>query len=104
MFAVVEFGGKQYLVKEKDILRVELMEVKEGDTGSSDKVLFASTGAADAKIGAPFLPGASVEFKVRANGKGDKVRTFKIKAKKRYKRLKGHRQHYTEIEVTKIKA
>lgn len=101
MLAVIEVGGKQYLVKEKDILRVEKLGIEPNATTKVEKVLLKTNGSG-VEIGTPYINGASVELKVLKNGLSKKVRTFKMKAKKRYKRLKGHRQPFTEIEVVKI--
>lgn len=101
MFAIIELGGKQYKVKEKDVLRVEKLGEAEGKTVKADKVLLRTDGKTT-HIGTPFLSGVTVELKVLKNGLGDKVHTFKMKAKKRYKRLKGHRQLFSEVEVIKI--
>lgn len=101
MFAIIELGGKQYKVREKEILRIEKSETPEGKTAKVEKVLLKTDGKAT-HIGTPFLEGASVEIKVLKTGLGEKVRTFKMKAKKRYKRLKGHRQPFSEVEIVKI--
>ncbi len=101
MFAIIELGGKQYKVREKEILRIEKLETPEGQTDKVEKVLLKTDGKTT-HIGTPFLAGASVEFKVLKTGLGEKVRTFKMKAKKRYKRLKGHRQPFSEVEIVKI--
>lgn len=103
MFAIISLGGKQYAVKEKDVLRVEKMAEEPGKTATLDKVLLVAD-AKSIKIGTPFVPNASVELNILKTAKGEKVRIFKMKAKKRYKKLKGHRQIFTEVEVTKIKA
>jgi len=103
MFAVVELGGKQYIVKEKSILRIEKLGTPENEIAKTDKVLLLSNGQGT-KIGTPFLSGAIVELKVLKNGRGEKIRIFKMKSKKRYKRLRGHRQPYSEVEVVKITA
>lgn len=101
MFAIIELGGKQYKVREKEILRIEKSETPEGKTEKVAKVLLKTDGKTT-HIGTPFLENASVEIKILKTGLGDKVRTFKMKAKKRYKRLKGHRQPFSEIEIVKI--
>lgn len=103
MFAVIELGGKQYIVREKDVLRVEKLGVEEGASYKADKVLLVSDGKS-ATVGVPFIKGASIDLTVLKNGKGDKVRIFKMKAKKRYKRTRGHRQLFTEVRVEKIHA
>lgn len=101
MFAIVELGGKQYKVRQKDVLRVEKLAAEEGKTVKVEKVLLQHDGKTT-QIGAPYLSGCSVEVKILKTGLGEKVHSFKMKAKKRYKRLKGHRQPYSEVEVVKV--
>lgn len=101
MFAIVELGGKQYRVQEKDIVSVEKIETQENKNVIIDKVLLIADGK-ETKIGMPFIPGASIEVKVLKTVKGDKVRTFKMKSKKRYKRTKNFRPIYSDIEIVKI--
>jgi large subunit ribosomal protein L21 len=103
MFAIIEIGGKQYKVKEKDVLRIEKLPAEAGKVHVADQVLLTNDGKAT-KIGTPYIPGASVDLKVLKTALDDKVIVFKMKAKKRYKRLRGHRQPYTEVSVVKIKA
>ena len=102
MFAIVEFGGKQYRVQEKDIIRVEKIETPENKNVMVDKVLLLAS-EKETKIGMPFISGASVEIKVLKTAKGDKVLTFKMKSKKRYKRTKNFRPIHSDIEIVKIK-
>ena len=103
MFAILELGGHQHMVKEKDVLRVNSLELPAGNSLTVDKVLLIHDGK-NTKVGTPHVAGAAVEFKVLESGLSDKVVNFKMKSKKRYKRLRGHRQPFTEVEVTKIKA
>lgn len=103
MFAIIELGGHQYLIKEKDVLRVEKVAAEAGKSAKTDHVLLLAN-SNETKVGAPYLAGSEVEFKVLKTGLGEKVRIFKMKAKKRYKRLRGHRQPFSEIEILKIKA
>lgn len=103
MFAIIELGGKQYQVKEKDVIRIEKLDTAEGARAAAEKVLLVSDGG-KTSIGLPYLPHASVTLMVKKTGLNDKVRIFKMKAKKRYKRLRGHRQPYSEVEVVAIKA
>ena len=102
MFAIVQLGGKQYRVKEGDVLRIEKVLTEEGKKFSTDKVLLIAD-ETSAKIGTPFTK-ATIELQVLKTALDDKVRTFKMKAKKRYKRLKGHRQPYSDVKVLKIAA
>lgn len=102
MFAIVEIGGKQYRVQEKDVINVEKLNPDGNSKVSTDKVLLVHD--KETKIGTPYISGASVELKVLKTAKADKVYTFKMKAKKRYKKTKNWRQLYSEAEVVKIKA
>ena len=101
MFAVIKTGGKQYRVAAGDKLKVEK---RPGDVGSEvllDQVLMVGEGAA-VKFGAPLVAGAAVKATVVGHGKGDKVTIFKLRRRKHYKKSQGHRQQYTEIEITGI--
>lgn len=98
MLAIIKTGGKQYIVKEGDKLKVEKLDGKVGDKVSLD-VLFA-----DGKLGNPNVPGASVEAKILKQAQGDKVLVVKYKPKVRYKKAVGHRQLFTELEIVKISA
>lgn len=105
MFAVIHIGGKQYKVQEKDEIRVEKIDLEEGKNLKIKEVLLV--GEADGKnvkIGEPFVKGAHVECKLVEQGKGDKIRVFKMKPKKRYSVTQGHRQHYSLLKVLKISA
>ncbi len=102
--AVIQTGGKQYLVKAGETLRVEKLEAKDGDVLSFDPLLVADETGKDAKVGAPTVKGASVAATVVRTGKGDKVTIIKFHAKTRYKRKAGHRQLFTEIKIDNVKA
>ncbi|MDF2378976.1 MAG: 50S ribosomal protein L21 [Candidatus Gracilibacteria bacterium] len=101
MFAVILTGAKQYLVKEGDKIKVEKLETEEGKNHTFDKVLLYSADDKAVEVGTPFL-GKKVEAKVLTQGKAKKIVVFKMKAKKNYKRTRGHRQMYTELQITKI--
>ena len=101
MFAVIESGGKQHTVSEGESLKVELLGAEEGSTIEFDKVLMISDGS-ESKIGNPYLENAKVTAKLVNNGKHDKVRVFKIKRRKDYRRTYGHRQNYSEITIESI--
>lgn len=101
MYAVIRTGGKQYRVREGDRLRVERLDAGVGDPVEFDQVLLVGEGS-DVKIGSPFVAGGKVEAKVTAQGRGRKIRVIKFKRRKDYKRQHGHRQHYTEVEITGI--
>lgn len=102
MLAVVQIGGHQYTVSPQDVIKVQKLDVEEGKKIDDYKVLLFSDGK-DVKVGKPFVDGVSVEMKVKSHGKADKIRVFKMKAKKRYQRTQGHRQQFTEVEVGAIK-
>ncbi len=97
MFAVIESGGKQYIVKEGDVIRVEKLPVEEKSEVSFDKVLMVGD-----KVGNPYVENAKVEAKVVKTAKAKKVIVYKFKRRKGYKRKKGHRQWFSEIKITKI--
>lgn len=103
MFAVCEIGGHQYLVKEGDYLVVDKLTEEAGKSVMVRKVLLLGD-EKGAKIGTPFLGTSAVELKVIQTGLSKKVRSFKMKSKKRYKRLKGHREPFTEVQVVGITA
>jgi len=100
MYAIVEIGGKQYKVEEGDHIRVEKLPVEPGESLSFDKVLVL--GGEELKAGKPYLEGTSVTAEVVSQGKNKKVTAFRYKAKKRVRVRKGHRQPYTEIEITGV--
>ncbi|MCK9267539.1 MAG: 50S ribosomal protein L21 [Alkaliphilus sp.] len=103
MYAIIETGGKQYRVKEGDILLVEKLEAEQGDIVTIEDVLAVSK---DGKltVGSPIVDGAKVEAKVIAQGKSKKVIIFKYKPKKDYRKKRGHRQPYTKLVIDKIDA
>jgi len=103
MYAIVATGGKQYRVKEGEKLRVEKLSAEAGDTVVLDKVLLVGEGE-DVKVGAPYLDGAKVTATVAANGRADKVKIIKFRRRKHSRKQMGHRQSYTEIEITGITA
>lgn len=101
MFAVIETGGKQYKVELGKKIRVEKLDVETGKTVTFDRVLL-KTDTKGVSVGDPYVKGAKVEAKVLMSGKGDKKIVFKYHSKTRYRKKKGHRQHFTEIEISKI--
>ncbi|HPI97624.1 MAG TPA: 50S ribosomal protein L21 [Synergistales bacterium] len=102
MYAIVEFGGKQYRVQQGDSLKVELVHAEPGDKVNIDKVLILADDQG-VKIGEPYVKGASVEASVVKHGKDDKILVFKYKSKKNYRRFRGHRQNYSELKINSIK-
>ncbi|ASW43996.1 50S ribosomal protein L21 [Clostridium isatidis] len=103
MYAVVATGGKQYRVKEGDVIFVEKLNAEVDSTVELTEVLAVSNGET-LKVGAPVVEGAKVVAKVLAQGKAKKVVVFKYKPKKDYRRKNGHRQPYTKLVVEKIEA
>ncbi len=102
MFAVIEIGGKQYQVEEKQELLVEKVDAEAGKNLTVKSVILIAKSDTDVEVGMPYVSGATVELKVLEEVKGDKVRVFKMKPKKRYQRTQGHRQRYWKVKVLKI--
>lgn len=100
MYAVVRTGGKQHRVEKGERLRVEKLTGEVGAELKLEDVLMIGGGSP--KVGAPTVPGASVTVKIVAHGRGDKIRVYKRRKRSGYQRTLGHRQAYTEIEVTGI--
>ncbi|MEN8763224.1 MAG: 50S ribosomal protein L21 [Thiogranum sp.] len=103
MYAVIMTGGKQYRVSEGDKLRVEKLDAAEGESVDLDQVLMVVDGD-DVKIGTPVLDGGKVTADVKAHGRGDKVNIIKFRRRKHHMKRQGHRQAYTELEITGISA
>ncbi len=101
--AVIVTGGKQYRVAEGDVIYVEKLEADAGETVTFDKVLCVADGES-VNVGTPIVAGATVTAKVEKNGKSAKVRVYKMKPKKGYRRTQGHRQPYTKLTVEAINA
>ncbi|MDU2639954.1 MAG: 50S ribosomal protein L21 [Finegoldia magna] len=102
MFAIIKTGGKQYKVSEGDIIKVEKIEAKSGDKIEFDQVLMVA--GDDVKVGSPVVEGAKVSAEVLDQKKDKKIVIFKFKAKKNYRKKKGHRQPYTLVKIEKIDA
>ncbi|MCL2823967.1 MAG: 50S ribosomal protein L21 [Polyangiaceae bacterium] len=100
MYAVIKTGGKQYRVAEGDKLRVEKVSGQPGDTVVFDRVLML--GGAEPTVGRPEVVGAKVEAKILAQDRAKKIIVFKFRRRKNYRRKQGHRQPYTELQVTGI--
>lgn len=100
MYAVVESGGKQYKVEEGTSLLVDLLDAKEGDKIALRPVLFRD---GDVITGAKDLAKVKVEAKVAGHLRGKKIKVFKYKAKKGYRRRAGHRSELTRLEVVSLK-
>jgi len=103
MFAILETGGKQYKVAEGDILEVELLpaELVKKNSASLSTVLLLQ-GDKDLLIGDPYVKHAKIKAKVLEETKGDKIRIYKMKAKKGYRKSQGHRQKLHRIQIEKI--
>ena len=101
MYAIVEISGKQYKVQEGDIVFVDRLETEEGSEITFDKVLLVSDGD-KVSIGTDTVKGAKVKATVVGHGKAKKILVFKYKAKKNERKMKGHRQPYTRIQIEKI--
>ncbi len=99
--AVIETGGKQYRVAEGDVVFVEKLPVEAGDTVTFDRVL-AVVDEESSVFGAPTVAGVTVTASVVKNGKNKKIRVYKMKSKKNYRRTQGHRQPYTKVEIKTI--
>lgn len=99
MYAIIETGGKQYQVKEGDILKVEKLNVEEGSTVEFDVLLLANDG--DVKVGSPLVDG-TVKAEVLEHGKERKITVFKYKAKKGYHKKQGHRQPFTRVRINTL--
>ena len=101
MYAVIETGGKQYRVAVGDVVRVEKLPADAGSSVNLDRVLMVSDGQ-DVRMGNPVLAGTAVTATVKGHGRADKIRIFKLRRRKHYRKQAGHRQDYTEIEITGI--
>ena len=103
MYAVVKTGGKQYRVSAGEKLKIEQIAAEIGQEIVLDQVLVVADGDA-LKMGTPLVAGATVKAKVLSQGRGEKVRIFKMRRRKHYRKSQGHRQNYTEIEILGIAA
>lgn len=99
--AIIITGGKQYRVAEGDVVFIEKLDIEAGETFKFDQVL-AVIDDDNSVFGAPTIDGATVSASIVKNGKGKKIRVFKMKAKKGYRRVQGHRQPYTKVQIDSI--
>lgn len=102
MYAIVQTGGKQYKVREGDLIRVEKLPAEEGSEVTLDEVLMVV--GDETRIGRPLVDGASVTARVQRTAKAKKIVVFKYKPKKNYRKKTGHRQPFTELLIEKINA
>jgi large subunit ribosomal protein L21 len=103
MYAVIKTGGKQYRVAAGEKIKVEQIPADVGAEITLDQVLMVGEGES-VKIGAPIIAGASVTAKVIAHGRGPKIKIFKMRRRKHYQKHQGHRQNFTELEISGIAA
>ncbi|MBI3525810.1 MAG: 50S ribosomal protein L21 [Betaproteobacteria bacterium] len=101
MYAVIKTGGKQYRVAAGEKIKVEQIPADVGAEIILDQVLMLGEGES-VKIGTPIIVGATVKAKVIAHGRGPKIKIFKMRRRKHYQKHQGHRQNYTEIEISGI--
>ena len=101
MYAVIRTGGKQYRVTSGEQLRVEALAAEVGAPVSFDEVLMVGEGDA-VSVGAPLVAGALVKATVVSQGRGEKVKIFKIRRRKHFQKSQGHRQSYTEVRIDSI--
>jgi len=101
MYAVIKTGGKQHRVEQGEYLRVEKLAADVDSTITFDQVLLVGEGD-EVTIGAPLVEGATVSARVKSHGRADKVRIIKFRRRKHHMKRHGHRQYYTEIEITGI--
>lgn len=102
MLAVIKSGGKQYLVEPGKKIKVEKLSQVEGENIMLEEVLLTLDGD-KAKIGAPLVSGATVTAKVLRHGRAPKITNLRYHSKTRYRKKKGHRQHFTELEIVEVK-
>ena len=103
MYAVISTGGKQYKLAQGDVCRVEKLDAEEGTSVDLDKVLMIADGD-NINIGTPFVNGGKVTATIKSHGRAKKVEIMKFRRRKHHQKRTGHRQYYTEIEVTGISA
>jgi large subunit ribosomal protein L21 len=103
MFAVIETGGKQYLIETGTIAKIEKLEIEVGKEVVFDKILLlANEDGTNVKIGTPYIAGASIAAEVEEQGRSKKIRIVKFKNKVRYQRTQGHRQSFTKVKVKAV--
>lgn len=103
MYAVILSGGKQYRVQEGDTLKLESLSEEVGSTVKFDKILMVGEGE-KVQVGRPYLDGCNVSATVVSQGRHKKIRIVKFRRRKHHEKWQGHRQNYTEVKITEIKA
>ena len=102
MYAIIRAGGKQYRVKEGDTIHLESLDAKAGEKVVLGEVLLVAGGDGEARMGSPLVPKAQVVGTVLEQGRGPKIRVFKYKKRKHYRRTRGHRQSFTALRIDGI--
>lgn len=102
MYAVIATGGKQYRVAQGDVIRIEKLDAEAGAKVTFDDVLMVGEGES-VKIGTPKVDGSQVTATVKAQGRGEKIEIIKFRRRKHHQKRTGHRQYFTEVEITDIK-
>lgn len=103
MYAVILSGGKQYRVQEGDTLKLESLPEEVGGTVNFDQVLLVGEGS-QLQLGKPFLPDCKVSGTVLSHGRHKKIHIIKFRRRKHHEKWQGHRQNFTEVKITQIKA
>ncbi len=103
MYAVIQTGGKQYRVEEGATIKIEKLELGAGDSVEFDKVILVQDGG-EIKVGHPFLEGGKVTATVLSQGRHKKINIIKFRRRKHHMKRAGHRQYYTEVQITGISA
>lgn len=101
MFAIIQTGGKQYKVSAGEKIKIEKLSAQAGESVAFDKILLTADGE-NVKIGTPYVEGAKVEGKVLKQGREKKKIVFRYHSKTRYRKKKGHRQNFTEVEIGEL--
>ena len=102
MLAVIEIWGNQFIVQKGDIIEVKKQDIEVGKTMTLEALLVSDLDGKETKVWAPTVEGSKVECKALEQKKGEKVRVFKMKSKKRFKRNKGFRPSITQLEIMSI--
>lgn len=102
MYAIIQTGGKQYRVAPGDVLRVERLPGERGDEVQLDQVLLVSDDSGSVRVGTPLVENAHIKGQIVRQGRAKKVLVFKKKRRKGYKRIQGHRQYFTAVQIQEI--
>ena len=103
MYAIIRTGGKQYRVQKGDVVRLERLDGAVGTSVTLDEVLLVG-GEGEARVGSPRVEGASVVGTVVEQDRDAKIRVFKYKKRKHYRRTRGHRQSFTAVRIDAVRA